>query len=78
MDSNYLELLESERFGPTRSLSDHLVSLERERATVYKFSHEPSTNAVDFWREYIWRKKFPLSVRLLADKLREEIDYGKD
>jgi hypothetical protein len=76
--SDYLELLESERFGPTRSLSEHLASLEKERATVYVRSSEPSTVSVEFWREYMWRKEFPLPVRRLADQLRKEISYGKD
>lgn len=78
MDTGYLERLESERFGPTRSLSEHLASLERERATVYQRSFEPSTKTVDFWREYMWRKRFPSSVRRLADQLRKEVEYGKD
>ena len=78
MDSRYLELLESERFGPTRSLSEHLASLERERATVYKTSSEPSTVSVEFWREYMWRKEFSLPVRRLADQLRKEQEYGED
>ena len=78
LDASYLELLESERFGPTRSLSEHLASLEKERATVYYTSSEPSAVSVEFWREYMWRKEFPLPVRRLADRLREEVDYGKD
>ena len=78
MDTRDLELLESERFGPTRSLSEHLASLEEERATVYQRSFEPSTKTVDFWREYMWRKEFSSSVRRLADQLRKEIDYGQD
>lgn len=78
MDSGYLELLESERFGPTRSLSEHLASLERERATVYKTSSEPSAVSVEFWREYMWRKEFPLPVRRLADQLRKEYENGED
>ena len=78
MDSRDLELLESERFGRTRTLSEHLASLEQERATVYRRSFEPSTTAVDFWREYMWRKEFPSSVRQLADQLRKEVDYGQD
>jgi hypothetical protein len=78
VDSGYLELLESERFGPTRSLSDHLASLEQERATVYQRSFKPSTKTVDFWREYMWRKEFPLPVRRLADQLRKEQEYGEN
>ena len=78
MDTSYLELLESERFGPTRSRSEHLASLEQERATVYTTSREPSTVSVEFWREYMWRKEFPLSVRRLADQLRREQEYGED
>ena len=78
MDTSYLELLESERFGPTRSLSEHLASLEQERATVYRMSSEPSAVSVEFWREYMWRKTFPLPVRRLADQLRKEVDYGKN
>jgi hypothetical protein len=78
VDSSYLERLESERFGPSRSLSEHLASLEQERATVYFRSSEPSTVSVEFWRKYMWRKEFSLPVRRLADQLRKEIDYGED
>ena len=78
MDSRYLELLESERFGPTRSQSEHLASLEQERATVYVSFIEPSTISVEFWREYMWRKEFPLSVRRLADQLRKEYEHGEN
>jgi hypothetical protein len=78
VDSRYLELLESERFGPTRSLSEHLASLEQERATVYRISSEPSTVSVEFWREYMWRKEFSLPVRRLANQLRKEQEYGKN
>ena len=78
MDTGDLELLESERFGPTRSRSEHLASLEQERATVYVRSSEPSTVSVEFWREYMWRKEFPLPVRRLADQLRKEYEYGED
>ena len=78
MDSGYLELLESERFGRTRSRSEHLASLEQERATVYVRSSEPSTVSVEFWREYMWRKEFPLPVRRLADQLRKEYEHGEN
>ena len=78
MDTSYLELLESERFGPTRSRSEHLASLERELATVYVRFSEPSSVSVEFWHEYMWRKEFPLPVRRLANQLRKEQEYGEN
>ena len=50
MDTRYLELLESERFGPTRSHAQHMAALDGERTYTYKAkiaSSEPSSDSVD-------------------------------
>jgi len=47
LDSSYLELLESERFGPTRLLSVQLNKLEQERFTVYKRNAKLSPTGVE-------------------------------
>ena len=53
VDSRYLELVESERFGPTRSLAQHMAVLEKERTYTYKRktpSSEPSRESVELLR----------------------------
>ena len=53
MDSRYLELLESERFGVTRSHTQHMAALEAERIYTYKpkmSSSEPSSEDIDLLR----------------------------
>ena len=53
MDSRYLELLESERFGVTRSHAQHMAALDKERTYTYKpeiTSSEPSTEDIDLLR----------------------------
>ena len=48
-----MELLESERFGPTRSHAQHMAALDAERTYTYKpeiTSNEPSTDAIDLLR----------------------------
>lgn len=53
MDSRYLELLESERFGVTRSHAQHMAALDKERTYTYKpqmSSSEPSSEEVDLLR----------------------------
>jgi hypothetical protein len=49
MDSRYLELLESERFGVTRSHAQHMAALDKERTYTFqckKLSSEPSSESV--------------------------------
>ena len=61
MDSRDLERLESERFGPTRSLSEHLASLERERNFIYTPEippSEPSSESVELMRRDWSRIRF--------------------
>jgi hypothetical protein len=48
MDASYLELVESERFGPTRLLSVQVDKLEKERFTVYKRNTKLSGTSVEF------------------------------
>jgi hypothetical protein len=53
MDSRYLELLESERFGVTRSHAQHMAALDKERTYTYKpkmTSSEPSREDIDLLR----------------------------
>ncbi len=53
MDSRYLELLESERFGVTRSHAQHMAALDKERTYTYKpeiISSEPSSEHIDLLR----------------------------
>ena len=53
MDSRYLELLESERFGVTRSHAQHMAALDAERTYTYKpkmTSSEPSREDIDLLR----------------------------
>jgi hypothetical protein len=53
VDSRYLELLESERFGVTRSHAQHMAALDKERSYTYKpkmTSSEPSTEDIDLLR----------------------------
>ena len=53
MDTRYLELLESERFGETRSHAQHMAALELERTYYYKpeiISSEPSSEDIDLLR----------------------------
>ena len=53
MDTRYLELLESERFGVTRSHAQHMAALDKERTYTYKakkISAEPSTEDIDLLR----------------------------
>lgn len=55
MDSRDLELLESERFGVTRSHAQHMAVLEKERVYTYKndaeiASSEPSSEDIDLLR----------------------------
>ena len=46
-----LALLESERFGPTRSRAEHVAALQAESRHRYKaFSDEPSIESVKFMR----------------------------
>jgi hypothetical protein len=50
VDSRYLELLESERFGVTRSHAQHMAALDKERTYTYKpeiTSNEPSGDHID-------------------------------
>lgn len=70
--------LESERFGPTRSLSEHVASVEQERFTTYKnetkvASYEPSSESVELLRwkwlgEQYKRKRKLAKLRLLKGK----------
>lgn len=51
--SEYLEHVESERFGVTRSHAQHMAALEKERTYTYKpetTSSEPSTEDIDLLR----------------------------
>jgi hypothetical protein len=53
VDSSYLELLESERFGVTRSHAQHMAALDKERTYTYKpetTSSEPSREDIDLLR----------------------------
>jgi hypothetical protein len=53
MDARYLELLESERFGVTRSHAQHMAALDAERTYTYKpeiTSSEPSSEDIDLLR----------------------------
>ena len=53
MDSRYLELLESERFGVTRSHAQHMAALDKERTYTYKpkiTSSQPSSEHIDLLR----------------------------
>lgn len=61
MDTSYLERLESERFGPTRSLSEHLASVEQERGYIYTPNippSEPSSMSVELMRRDWTRIRF--------------------
>jgi hypothetical protein len=53
VDSRYLELLESERFGVTRSHAQHMAALDKERTYTYKpeiTSSQPSSEHIDLLR----------------------------
>lgn len=48
-----MELLESERFGVTRSHAQHMAALDKERTYTYKpemTSREPSSEDIDLLR----------------------------
>jgi hypothetical protein len=62
LDTSYLELLESERFGPTRLLSEQVAKLEQERFAVYKMPSKLSGSSVEFF----------------CTHLREEYENGKN
>lgn len=70
MDTSYLEFLESERFGRTRSRAEHLAALELERHYTYvKPSSEPSVESVELLRRNWSRIRFKLWQIELARKI---------
>lgn len=62
MDSGYLERLESERFGASSSLSEHMARLEKERFSIYQRTRQLSGVGVEFF----------------CKQLREEYRNGQD
>ena len=79
MDSRDLEVLESERFGPTRSLSEHLASLEQERGYIYAQvipPSEPSRQSVELMRREWSRIRFKQWQLDLVRKIMRGKEHG--
>lgn len=83
MDSRYLELLESERFGVTRSHAQHMAALEKERIYTYKNeaeigSSEPSTEDIDLLRRQWQSLRYKQARKLAKWRLLRGTENGKD
>jgi hypothetical protein len=81
MDSRYLELLESERFGPTRSLAQHMAVLDGERTYTYKpkfVSAEPSSEDVDLLRLEWQSVRYKQARKLAKWQLLRGSENGQD
>ena len=81
--NDYMERIESERFGPTRSLSEHLATVEQERFTVYKnvtetVSNEPSTESVELLRRKWQSQKYKAYRKFSKLRLLRGKQNGKD
>ena len=81
MDSRYLELLESERFGVTRSHAQHMAALEQERTYTYKpkmTSSEPSREDIDLLRSQWQSLRYKQARKLAKWRLLRGNTNGKD
>ena len=81
MDSRYLELLESERFGVTRSHAQHLAALDSERTYTYKpeiTSSEPSREDIDLLRSQWQSLRYKQARKLAKWRLLRGKQNGKD
>ena len=83
MDSRYLELLESERFGVTRSHAQHMAALEKERTYTYKNeaeigSSEPSTEDIDLLRRQWQSLRYKQARKKAKWRLLRGTGNGKD
>ena len=79
MVTSYLELLESERFGPTRSKAQHLAALEKERNYTFVIpSSEPSTESVELLRRRWQSLRYVKARKKAVWQLLRGSQNGKD
>ena len=81
MDSRDLDLLESERFGVTRSHAQHMAALEKERTYTYKpkmTSSEPSREEIDLLRSQWQSLRYKQARKLAKWRLLRGTGNGQD
>jgi hypothetical protein len=81
VDSRYLELLESERFGETRSHAQHMAALEQERTFYYTpelVSSEPSTEDIHLLRLGWQSLRYKQARKLAKWRRLRGIENGED
>ena len=83
MDSRDLELLESERFGVTRSHAQHMAVLDKERIYTYKndaeiASSEPSSEDIDLLRRQWQSLRYKQARKLAKWRLLRGEQNGQD
>lgn len=79
--SEYLEHVESERFGVTRSHAQHMAALQQERTYIYKpkmTSSEPSREDIDLLRSQWQSLRYKQARKKAAWQLLRGTGNGKD
>jgi len=77
--ASYLELLESERFGPTRSKAQHLAALEKERNYTFVIPpSEPSSESVELLRRQWQSRQYAKALKRAVWKILRGSQNGED